>query len=275
MKQEPALHVPQHSRPAPHAKAVIIGLIAGFGGGLASLGGGTLLIPLLTGLLRLDALDARGTALAVALVNAITAGAAYAIKGKIVWSALLWAGVPSLFVAPVAARMSRNWPVRGLRIVFGVVVILGGAALLAVGTSPPHGFASSWSAIYLIFVGVFSGAVAGIVGVSGGPVLAPLFVLGLGMPQALAQGTSLITRLPSTVSGLLENAIEHNVRWALLPWLAVGGLIGALIGAHAAMALPEHLLRMLFACLLIALGIFEIFDRPGHRHPPHHHDPYP
>lgn len=275
MMSDPALHTPRHSRPSVPVKSVAIGFVAGIGGGLASLGGGTLLIPLLTGLLRVDALDARGTALAVALVNAVAAGAAYASQGKIVWSTLLWAGIPSLAVAPLAARFSRNWPVRVLRIAFGAVVILGGVALLAVGTAPPHGIATDWSGIYLLLVGVFSGAVAGIVGVSGGPVLAPLFVLGLGMPQALAQGSSLVTRLPSTLSGLWENAREGHVRWSLLPWLASGGLVGALIGAHLAMALPEHILRMLFACLLVVLGLFEILDRPGHRIAAHHHDPYP
>ncbi|MGA7802136.1 MAG: hypothetical protein WCC36_15130 [Gammaproteobacteria bacterium] len=36
-----------------------IGLVAGFGGGLVSLGGGTLIIPLLMGLAELDPLQAR------------------------------------------------------------------------------------------------------------------------------------------------------------------------------------------------------------------------
>lgn len=257
--------------------AVGVGLISGFGGGLASLGGGTLLIPQLTGFLRLSPLNARGTALAVALINAIMGSLIYASDGKVAWSPLLWAGLPAMLVAPVAARLSKNWPARGLRITFGVIVILGATALLAVGSTPPPGFARNVATIYLLGVGLLSGAVAGLVGVSGGPILAPLFVLGLGMPQALAQGTSLLTRLPSTASGLWENALEKHVRWDLLPWLAGGGLLGSWVGARLALSLPEHLLRIVFSGLLIVLGIFEIFDRPGHKLPwhHHHHDPYP
>lgn len=41
---------------------------------------------------------------------------------------------------------------------------------------------------YLLSVGVLEGLVGGVVGISGGPILAPLFVLGLGMAQQLAQG---------------------------------------------------------------------------------------
>ncbi|OBS10534.1 sulfite exporter TauE/SafE family protein [Acidihalobacter prosperus] len=252
-----------------------VGLLSGVGGGLASLGGGTLLIPLLTDLLRLPALDARGTALAVSLVNALAGSAAYAAGGRIAWAPLFWAGLPALLIAPLAARLSRDWRTRGLRIAFGLVVMLGGIALFAAGMTPPDGFARGWPHIYLLFVGVLSGAVAGVAGISGGPVLVPLFVLGLGMPQALAQGSSLITRLPATLSGLWENVREGHVSWHLLPWLALGGLIGSLLGARLALALPEHLLRWLFAGLLIALGLFEIMDRPGHRLSAHHHDPYP
>lgn len=273
--------IAQHTRdPKRHKQrllSVIVGLIAGFGGGLASLGGGTLLIPQLTGFLRLNPLDARGTSLAVALINAMTGTVIYAAADRVAWSPLLWAGLPAMLVAPLASRLSINWPDRGLRIAFGLVVIFGGIALLAVGAKPPVGFARTFMDVYLIIVGLLAGAVAGIVGVSGGPVLAPLFVLGLGMPQALAQGSSLLTRLPATLSGLWENARERHVRWDILPWLAVGGLCGAVMGSRLALALPEHTLRILFAGLLIVLGLFEIFNRPGHHLPwhHHHHDPYP
>lgn len=269
----PTHHVPLPSRQA--FIAMVVGVISGFGGGLASLGGGTLLIPQLTGFLRLSPLDARGTALAVALINSIMSSIIYASAGKVAWTPIFWAGLPAMLIAPVAARLSRNWPDRGLRITFGLIVILGAVALLAVGSAPPPGFARSLPTLYLLGVGLLSGGVAGLVGVSGGPILAPLFVLGLGMPQALAQGTSLLTRIPSTVSGLWENGREHHVRWNFLPWLAGGGLLGSWGGSYLALALPEHLLRVLFSSLLIVLGIFEILNRPGHNLPWHHHDPYP
>ena len=50
--------------------ALTIGFIAGFGGGFVSLGGGTLAIPLLISWIGLNAFQARGTALMVALFSA-------------------------------------------------------------------------------------------------------------------------------------------------------------------------------------------------------------
>lgn len=253
-----------------------IGLSAGFGGGLASLGGGTLLIPELTTFLGLSGLQARGTALAVALINALSGTLIYAADDRVAWSPVLWTGLPALIIAPIAARISQGWSTRLLRILFGVIVIFGGASLMAIGATPPNGIAHNWQIIYFLLVGVISGAVAGFAGISGGPVLAPLFVLGIGMPQALAQGSSMATRLPATLSGLWENARENHVCWRLLPCLVIGGISGSLLGARLALNLPEHILRLLFASLLIVLGIFEIINRPGHQHlHPYHHDPYP
>lgn len=238
-----------------------IGLAAGFGGGLVSLGGGTLLIPLLTGVLGLSALQARGTSLAVAVVTATTATIIYAHEGSVVWDPVLWTGIPALVVAPVAARWSRAFPDRVLKPIFGLLVIAGGIALLAVGHDVPHGFALEWRDPFLMLVGVVAGTAAGLVGVSGGPILAPLFVLGLGMPQALAQGTSMFTRLPATFTGLAENMHQHTVQWRLILPLALGAVLGAVGGAHLALSLPEHILRSVFAVFLLVLGLRELLNR--------------
>ncbi|MEJ2061065.1 MAG: sulfite exporter TauE/SafE family protein [Gammaproteobacteria bacterium] len=264
------------SCPAPsRLHTLLIGLIAGFGGGLASLGGGTLLIPLLTGPAGLSSLEARGTALAVATVSAVTGTAVYAHGGRVDWLPLLWTGIPALIVAPLTARWSKQLPAVTLRRAFGVIVLIGGIVLLMLGEAQLAGFAHGWRDPYLLGVGLLAGTVAGVVGVSGGPVLAPLFVLGLGMPQALAQGTSLVTRLPATLTGLGENAREGNVCWGLLPTLVIGAFFGALAGARIALLLPEPVLRSVFGVLLILLGVYEILGRPGHPARHHHHDPYP
>ncbi len=105
------------------------------------------------------------------------------------------------------------------------------------------------------------GGVAGVVGISGGPVLAPLFVLGLGIPQQLAQGCSLLARLPATLSGSWANWKQGNICKALVLPLAIGALLGALAGSHLALALPEVGLRTFFGVLLILLGLHYLWQR--------------
>lgn len=265
----------RHGRGRRIGRGLWIGAVGGFGGGLASLGGGTLLIPLLTGVAGLDALRARGTALGVAVVSAASAAFTYAHGGRVAWLPVVWTGLPALVVAPLAARWSQGFADRALRRTFGGVVVLGGVALLVTVHGVGGGFASGWRDPYLFVVGLVAGTVAGVVGISGGPVLAPLFVLGLGMPQALAQGTSLVTRLPATLGGLWENGREGHVDWGLVPALGCGAVGGAVGGARLALSLPEAVLRTVFAVLLLVLGAYEIAGHPGQRLRVRHHDPYP
>ncbi len=237
-------------------KCLIIGLSAGLGGGLVSLGGGTLVIPMLMGWLGLSPLAARGTALTVSLFAATMAGLVYARHGMIDLHVILWVALPSLLITPLAAAWSENWSAAKLKAGFGIVVILGGLMVIfrnyiSTGVLIP----ANLQIPYLLGVGVIEGLVAGIIGISGGPILAPLFIIGLGMPQQLAQGCSLLARLPAVLSGVGENWSLGNVHFALVPSLALGALIGAWFGSKLALSLPEHGLRIAFGSLLILLGL--------------------
>ena len=260
----------------PRGRTLMAGFFTGFGGGLASLGGGTLLIPMLTDWLGMSQHEARGTAMVVAGFTAVSGAVGYGLHGSVQWNTLLWTGIPALICAPLAARLSVDWPELTLRRLFAVVLLLGALALVLRGGEPGGGFASAWSAPWLVLVGVIAGVVAGVVGVSGGPVLAPLFVLGLGMPQQLAQGSSLTSRLPAIASSIWENQREGLVCWRSVPLLGLGDVIGTVLGTRLALWLPEHLLRYAFAGLLVLLALHELAGRPAQRHVSHRpHGTYP
>ena len=243
-----------------------IGVVAGIGGGLASLGGGTLVIPLLMEWVRLTPLQARGTAIATALFSAGMGATTYALHDQVQWTVVLWVALPSMIVTPLAAAWSERFCGERLKAAFGVVVMVGALLLIFKDFLPSSPTVPDpLRTAYLMAVGVVEGLVAGVVGISGGPVLAPLFVLGLGMPQQLAQGCSLAARLPAVITGTWENARLGNVCWRAVPGLALGALVGAWAGSHAALWLPEHALRTLFGVLLLGLGLYYV--RGGHADP--------
>ncbi len=248
-------HIPTNS------KALIIGLIAGFGGGLASLGGGSLVIPLLMGWLSLSPVAARGTAIVVSVFSAGMGIVMYHHANLLDFPVAIWVALPSLFITPIAASWSEKWPESRLKTGFGMVVIIGGF-LVIIHNVAGSGFtvAEHWRIPYLLMIGLVEGLVAGIVGVSGGPVLAPLFVIGLGMPQQLAQGCSMAARLPAILSGSWENWRLGNIHFAIVPGLALGALTGAWIGSKVAFWMPEHTLQLLFALLLIILGSHYLYQ---------------
>ncbi len=233
----------------------VVGLVAGLGGGLFSLGGGTLTIPLMLRWLHLDAHAARGTALAAAVPTSLAGAWLYARAGQVEWPVVLAVALPALLLTPLVGYWTERWPGARLRRAFGGVVLVGALALvLRDHALPTPELAGGERWAYLVFVGVVEGLVAGSVGVSGGPVLAPLLVLGLGLPQQTAQGCSLAARVPAVLAGLMENWRCGHVRLPLLPGLVGGGLVGVWLGSHLALALPEARLRWLFAGVLFFLG---------------------
>lgn len=109
--------------------------------------------------------------------------------------------------------------------------------------------------LLLAAFGVFVGVFAGLLGVGGGIFMVPFLVLVGGLGQHEAQATSLLVVLPTAVvaSVTLHRKGVGNLRVALA--MGVLGAAGASGGALLALALPDRVLRVLFAALLAYTGI--------------------
>jgi len=100
-------------------------------------------------------------------------------------------------------------------------------------------------------LGVVAGVLAGLFGVGGGILFVPTLTW-LGLTQLHAEATSLLAIVPTVVVGVWRQQRYGNVRWrsaAVIGIASVGATIG---GAQLAESLPEHVLRKLFAVLLLA-----------------------
>lgn len=111
--------------------------------------------------------------------------------------------------------------------------------------------------VYLA-VGAFAGTLAGLLGVGGGLVIVPAVVFILqsqGLADAvivhLAIGTSLATIALTSLSSVAAHQRRGAVRWPVVRALTPGIVIGALLGAAVAEALPGGALRGVF-------GVFEL-----------------
>lgn len=117
----------------------------------------------------------------------------------------------------------------------------------------------SWLAL---LVGLFVGAVSGVVGIGGGILFVPALVWLFGMDQAKAQGTSLGALLaPVGILAFWEyyRRGHADLRIALL--LATGFVIGGYFGAVGAQGIPDLWLRRIFALTLIGVGVRMLWPR--------------
>ena len=105
--------------------------------------------------------------------------------------------------------------------------------------------------VLAIVLGLAAGVLAGMFGVGGGILFVPTLTA-IGLTQLHAEASSLLAIIPTVLVGVWRQQQYGNVRWR--PALVIGlASVGATVGgAQVAETLPEHVLRKLFAVLLIA-----------------------
>ena len=127
-------------------------------------------------------------------------------------------------------------------------------------------FDLGWQLILeLLVLGSVTGFLAGLLGVGGGAMLVPFMTLLLtlkGFPEAyivkMAVATSLTTICFTSISSVRAHHQRGAVRWDIVKLLAPGIVLGSLLGAQIAKALPANWLALLFA-LFIGFSATQMF----------------
>ncbi|MFO7765515.1 MAG: sulfite exporter TauE/SafE family protein [Pelovirga sp.] len=117
-----------------------------------------------------------------------------------------------------------------------------------------------------ITFGIVAGFLAGLLGIGGGVILVPLFLWLFplaGFPPELvvhtAFGTSLAIILPTAVSSTLGHRKRGNIHWAMVFYLALGGIAGGLLGATLASFVSGAILKMCFGLLQLIISARLLF----------------
>jgi uncharacterized membrane protein YfcA len=238
-------------------RALLAGLVAGLAGGLFGVGGGIVLIPLLTGWLRASQHQAHGTSLAAIGATAVAGLAVYGAHARVDWRTALAVGIASVFAARIGARAAARTSPRGLTLAFAVFLLLVAVRLLwqPSPAASPVARGLPVSLAIDLGIGLAVGLLSGFLGVGGGILAVPAFTFLLGMPQQLAQGTSLAVILVTAPAGAIEHARHGNLLWRLVPALAAGAAIGAVAAAWWVQGLPSTLLARGFALFLLANAV--------------------
>jgi uncharacterized membrane protein YfcA len=109
--------------------------------------------------------------------------------------------------------------------------------------------------VLVVVVGFAAGVLAGLFGVGGGILFVPTLALGLGLTQLHAEATSLLAILPTAAIGSWRQFRYGNVRLRSAAIVGLGSVAGVEAGVIVAVALPEHVLRRLFAVFLIGTAL--------------------
>jgi uncharacterized membrane protein YfcA len=99
-------------------------------------------------------------------------------------------------------------------------------------------------------LGLVAGVFAGLFGVGGGILFVPTLTW-LGLTQVHAEATSLLAIVPTVLVGVWRQHRYGHVRWRAAAVIGVGSIGAAFAGAQLAVSIPEHVLRKLFAVLVL------------------------
>src|SRR5436190_16095270 len=111
-------------------RCVLAGLVAGVAGGLFGVGGGVILVPLLTGGFALSQHRAHGTSLAVIGVAALAGLAVYGAHSQVAWTTAAVVALTSVLAAPLGARWASRTSPGALRKAFAIFLVLVALRLL-------------------------------------------------------------------------------------------------------------------------------------------------
>lgn len=111
--------------------------------------------------------------------------------------------------------------------------------------------------IWYVLGGVAAGVLSSLFGVGAGILLVPLLSIAFGFGQKSAQGMALAIMVPMALVGAIRYHLnpDISIKLSLVAIVATGGVIGALLGSRLAFAIPNLILKRMFACFIIVVGI--------------------
>lgn len=245
-----------HRSPRFVMSCIAVGLAAGLLSGLFGVGGGTVIVPMLVLLLGFDQKLASGTSLAAIVPTATVGVITYAVHGSVdvVVALILAAGsvVGAQIGSWLLARLSQN-AIRWGFVAFLLIVIV---MLFVVIPSRDADFEFTvLSVIGLIVVGLFTGVMAGLIGVGGGVIVVPVLMFVFGTSDLMAKGTSLLMMIPTAVSGTIGNLKRGNVDLVAAAIVGGAACTTTALGAWFATLLDPAAANILFAVFLAFIAV--------------------
>ncbi|MBW3663883.1 MAG: sulfite exporter TauE/SafE family protein [Actinobacteria bacterium] len=247
---------PPATRSSRTPVAIGIGVFAGALSGLFGVGGGILIVPALVIVAKVEQRLAHGTSLAGTFLLSVSAALGYALSGEVDWlvGALMFAGAAGGAILGTSALRRVNQT--ALRYGFALLLLATAARMLwDVPEAAGEIDIDVLAGIGLVLTGLFSGTVAGLMGVGGGIIMVPAQMLLFGVPGALAKGTSLAVIVPTAFIGTVRNKAHDNIDLRQAVIIGVSGMVTSFLAARVAIGLSDELSAILFAGLLTVASI--------------------
>ncbi len=242
--------------------AVLIGVSLGLMGG----GGSILTVPLLVYFFQVNPFLASTYSLVIVGVSSLIGAIPFLKKGEFHIPAIIQLGIPSVIVVsltkyflipliPEQFQVGNGIICRSdklLLVFFSLIIILASSAMIR---KQKNEIQKNVSVIQLVFHGVLTGFLTGLVGVGGGFLIIPVLVLVCKIPMKKAVGSSLIIILLNSVIGLVSAKNLASFDYSLLVKITSFSVVGIVIGSYLATKIDGNKLKKGFGWFILLMGI--------------------
>ena len=116
----------------------------------------------------------------------------------------------------------------------------------------------------LISLGIGIGFISGLFGIGGGFITSPLLIL-VGIPPAVAVGTTTVQVFASTSTGVMSHYQKKNIDYQISFTMIIGGIFGTLTGVLLLNSLKnigliDNYLNSIYIVLLLGTALFILYE---------------
>jgi len=257
----------------PFFQHILSGFVVGGIVGMTGVGGGSLMTPLLVLFFGIAPTTAVGTDLLYAAITKAGGIVANQRKRNIEWKLVGHLALGSLPASLLTILLLNTLSFDHARLsaimstALGFALILTAAALVfrdqlrelarrqSAKTSEKIPADATHSRAYAILIGVTLGILVTLSSVGAGALgVTALTFIAPGMATARIVGTDIAHAVPLTLVAGMGHAFGGGVNWTLLASLLIGSLPGIWIGSAISHRLPEKVLRIMLAAMLVIIG---------------------
>ena len=240
-----------------------LGFAAGVLGSMIGLGGGIIVVPVLT-FFGFSPTLAASNSLFAAFSNAVASTISYSRQKRIEYSLGLKLGLLTIPGTILGAYMSSDVTPEIFKILFGFVLIASaGYILLRKKIESREKNLSKLMMVFAVGASFFAGIISAFFGIGGGIIFVPLMVVGMGMAMKKAAPTSQLILLFASFSGVIVHTILGHSDFLQAVLLSIGSFAGGLVGARLSVDINEKFLRILVSVVIVAAAIKMFFDSLG------------
>lgn len=241
-----------------------LGLAAGVVGSMIGLGGGFLIVPVLT-FFGFSPTLAASDSLFAAFSNSVASTFSYSKQKRIVYSIGIKLAFLSIPGTILGAYISDVVSPPLFKLLFGSVLVGSGIYIYLRRKMEPKEYNLS-KQIMILAIGAsfFAGIISSLFGIGGGVVFAPLMIIAMGLSMKLAAPTSQFILMFASASGMIVHSLLGHPNYYQAGLLSIGSFMGGMIGSRLSSRVDERKLRIFVTIILAVTAVKLIIDAMNH-----------